>query len=156
MIWITALDYNTMFCCDRHDDDIFDLDDFLPGTMYNGSSSILSTKRKNPPQNKYRPTKERSGLDNSLIKWLIQASEDDPLHGVQATYDILSDPNQSALVRTPFKQLQSPNDITKLFDEMEEWGNEWAALLFKEVQDYEKGLADIRVSDKQASQNVQI
>jgi hypothetical protein len=78
---ITALDYNTMFCCDHHDDDVFDLDDFLPGILYNGSSSTLSMKRKNPPRNKYHPTKERSALDNRIIKWLIKASKDDPLHG---------------------------------------------------------------------------
>jgi hypothetical protein len=149
---ITALVYNTPFCCDRHDDDIFDLEDFLPGPLYTGNLFSSSVKRKKPaPRKTYCPTVERPDLDKRLIKWLNEANENDHLRGFRATYDILSDHNRFLLGHASPKELKSPADITKLLGETAEWGSEWAALIFAEIRSYDKHLSEARDVRKEVS-----
>ncbi|KAF8219375.1 hypothetical protein L208DRAFT_1340882, partial [Tricholoma matsutake] len=70
--------------------------------------------------------KEREALDHRLIQWLTTASQNDHLLAV----DILSDCNHAILVCTHPALLASPNAITKLLDETEEWQEEWSTLVF--------------------------
>ena len=145
-----ALHYNTTFCCDRHDDDVFDLDEFLPSPMYTSVLPTTLTKRKEPPapRVKKRLVKDRQALDRRLIQWLISASQDDHLCGVRAVVDILSDRNRSILVCAHPASLSSPDIITKLLDETGEWGEEWSAPLLDVIRQYDKDISSSVVKNK--------
>ncbi|KAF8241150.1 hypothetical protein L208DRAFT_1464151 [Tricholoma matsutake] len=145
----TALHFNTTFCCDRHKDDVFDLNDFLPSPLYTGTSMSTLTKRKAPaPHVKRRVVKDWQALDLHLIKWLTSASENDPLHGVQSVVDILSDHNRAMLICANPALLFSPCTITKLLDETQEWAEEWSALLLDVIRQYDNELAASGVNNK--------
>jgi hypothetical protein len=140
------------FCCDRHDDDVFDLNEFLPSPLYTDVPSTIGTKRKEPPtpRVKKRVVKEREALDHRLIQWLTTASQNDHLRGVQAAVDILSDRNRAILVCTHPALLASPNAITKLLDETEEWQEEWSTLVFDVIRQYDKDIAASGVTNRES------
>ena len=148
-VWSTALHFDTPFCCDRHEDDVFDLNDFLPSLLYTAALTTTLTKRKAPaPRVKRRMVKDRQALDLRLIQWLISASENDPLCGVRSVVDILSDHNRAMLICANPASLSSPHTITKLLDETEEWAEEWSAQLLGVIHQYDKELAASGVKDK--------
>ncbi|KAF8232045.1 hypothetical protein L208DRAFT_1274104, partial [Tricholoma matsutake] len=92
--------------------------------------------------------KEREALDHCLIQWLTTASQNDHLHGMQVAVDILSDCNHAILVCTHPASLASPNTITKLLDETEEWQEEWSTLIFDEICQYDKDIAASGVTNR--------
>ena len=125
----SALSYTTKFCCDRHSDG-FNLQDFLPGKIYEPSPLVTKKRGKYP---KYRATKDRPALDHQLMQWLEKEHEGDE-------YDILSHLQRVKLVRTQAKDLHNPGDITLLLGESREWEAEWAFKLFALLQQYEAEL----------------
>ena len=141
-----ALRYNTIFCCDRHGDNVFDLDDFVPGSVFN-SFANTAVKCKDPPtaHSKNCPVKQRHMLDDHLIKWLITTTQSD---GSRAGCDILSDQNCSLLVRAPPNSLHSPSHITQLLDETAEWEKDWAALLLEVISMYDKQIVVVLSTSK--------
>ncbi|KAF8055298.1 P-loop containing nucleoside triphosphate hydrolase protein [Lyophyllum atratum] len=138
-----ALDFITKFCCDRHEDTIFDLADFLPGKIYTGDPPLPPTKRKKAV--KYRAKKDRNRLDALLVNWLQTVTQD----GYQEAYDILAFPQRFTLVRTLPKLIRSPADLARLLGETEEWQLEWAASLFELVSGYDRELAALALQEKQ-------
>lgn len=78
---------------------------------------------------KYRNTKDRSALDSRLISWLQAATDNDPLQGVRATYDILSHAQRVKLVRAVPNSISSAATLVELLEETTEWGAEWAAIV---------------------------
>ncbi|KAF8239240.1 hypothetical protein L208DRAFT_1238715, partial [Tricholoma matsutake] len=94
--------------------------------------------------------KEREALDHRLIQWLTTASQNDHLHGVRMAVDILSDCNRAILVCTHPALLASPNTITKLLDETEEWQEEWSTLVFDVIQQYDKDIAALGVTNRES------
>lgn len=65
-----ALAYNTQWCCDRHDDAVFNLEDFLSSSSYSEEPIKLPDTRKRKKRPKYRPTLDRPALDDRIIVWL--------------------------------------------------------------------------------------
>ena len=55
-------------------------------------------------------------------------------------YDILSFQQRLDLVRAHPRTIQSPQDITKLLKETEEWSDEWAESLFLVISQYDKDI----------------
>ncbi|KDR79157.1 hypothetical protein GALMADRAFT_63303 [Galerina marginata CBS 339.88] len=142
----TAVKYTSQFCCDRHDDG-FDLQLFLPGTLY----KITGEKRKadslaDGPSTKLRPKADRIILDNKIIEWLKSEIEQDPIG--RPYYHILSDDQKKTLVRISSKDLQSSSTITNALDETEEWATQWASKLF--VLIFEHDLATKEASKAKA------
>ncbi|KAF8054015.1 P-loop containing nucleoside triphosphate hydrolase protein [Lyophyllum atratum] len=137
-----ALDFLTEFCCDRHQDSVFDLSDFLPGPIYTGDPPVGPIKRKKPPV--YRNKKDRYALDACLITWLKITTQD----GRRAAYDILASLQRRTLVRAQPKSINCPAAITKLLGETDEWARDWAEPLFKIVTEYDKGLEAIVIHEK--------
>ena len=102
----------------------------------------------------YCPIVEQPNLDKCLTKWLNEANKNNHLWGFRATYNILSDHNQFLLGCASLKELKSLANITRLLGETVEWGCEWAALIFAEIQSYDKHLSDVRDVQKKASGKV--
>jgi hypothetical protein len=128
-----ALEYDTKFCCDRHDDKDWNIANFLPGPMFHNVLNA-AVKRKVPPaRSKTRPVKQRLALDNQLIEWLMVSVKSSNRAGC----DILSDQNRGLLVRASCNSLRSPADITKLLDETAEWEEDWAASLLQVISKYD-------------------
>ncbi|KAK0458767.1 uncharacterized protein EV420DRAFT_1642489 [Desarmillaria tabescens] len=94
-----ALHYSGPFCCDRHND-AFNLQNFLPGPIYNPQSSEASSKRK-PNREKYRlPKAHRIILQRRLEDWRRTEHEADALKSVRPRYFILSDSHIVTLAKT--------------------------------------------------------
>lgn len=139
---LTALAYNTQFCCDRHTDEVFDLEDFLPGAIFTSIPVSPSLKRKKRPT--YRRICDRAALDDRIISWLQTSSEQDPLRGIRAMYDILSHKQRSKLVRAPAKSICTAAKLVELLEETEEWRGEWANSLLEVVVAYDRELAETK------------
>lgn len=136
---ITALEFHTEWCCDRHVDEVFDLDDFLPSSIFTGNKDEPSLKRKKRPT--YRRVCDRAELDTRIISWLQSASEQDPLRGVRAMYDILSHKQRTKLVRAPAKSIRSTSKLAEILEETAEWKGEWADSLLEVIIMYDADLA---------------
>lgn len=122
----------------------------LPGPLFklqDVSATTGSNKRKNDnldgnpePKKKYRPVKEREELDTRLIQWLTQEHERDTNLLFRSQYDILSLTHRTTLVRTRMEEMSSPEAITALLGETDEWGTEFASKIFEVIQTYETSL----------------
>jgi hypothetical protein len=119
---------------------------------------VASTKRKNnnsdgnpEPKKKYRPVKEREDLDTQFIRWLNEEHERDNDLLFRSQYDILSLSHRTTLVRTRVEEMPSPEAITALLGETEEWGSEFASKIFKLIQMYETSLPTRKKSRKRVS-----
>ena len=122
----------------------------LPGPLFklhDVSATTGSNKRKNDnsdgnpePKKKYRPVKEREELDTRLIQWLTQEHERDTNLLFRSQYDILSLSHRTTLVRTRMEEMSSPEAITALLGETDEWGTEFASKIFEVIQTYETSL----------------
>lgn len=84
----------------------------------------------------YRKKVDRVALDTRIIEWLKMAAGADPLHGVRATYDILSTSQRAVLVRTAPNKIKFASDIRQLLEETDEWEAEWAGSLFELISNY--------------------
>ncbi|KAF8221223.1 hypothetical protein L208DRAFT_1329412, partial [Tricholoma matsutake] len=135
----TALHYETMFCCDDHNDG-FVLANFLPGPLFSEKPPIGSSKRKKGPCVTYQKIVNWPALDSHVIEWLQNVNSNDLLHGIQMMYNILSFLQRLDLVHAHSRTIQSPQDITKLLEETEEWSNEWAEPLFLMISQYDKDI----------------
>ncbi|KAF8871179.1 P-loop containing nucleoside triphosphate hydrolase protein [Infundibulicybe gibba] len=133
-----ALDFHTEFCCDRHPDSPFDLQQMLPGSIFPGDPPPRPGKRKQP-NTKYRPTHERSTLDLRIILWLESRVNANP-NCPRTTYDILTHQQRLTLVRTPATLIPSANSIVQLLGESDEWEANYATSLYKVFEDYASDL----------------
>lgn len=84
--------------------------------------------------------KERAELDARLIQWLTQVQELDDGLLFRSQYDILSVSQRTTLVRTPIEDLKTPENITTLLGESDEWGSEFASKLFQLIHMYDASL----------------
>jgi hypothetical protein len=99
-----------------------------------------STASKRKKRAVYRKPNEREGLDTAIVKWVRAVFENDPLRGTRTIYDILSYNQRLKLVCAPQDSVQTPEAITALLEESEEWAGEWAAPLYQVVKDYDLSL----------------
>jgi hypothetical protein len=56
---------------------------------------------------------------------------------------ILSDTQHVTLTHTNLSKLESPEDITALLEESDEWGTEWAAKVFEVITQFNQEYASI-------------
>ena len=142
--------YTTTICCDsesdHQDQPRFDLQKFLPGTIFtepplNNNSSNLNKRKKSARTTVYRPVKERVALDFRLIQWLQTEHLIDDLRAVRPIYHILSLAQRLTLVRAQSKDIQKPLDVTRLIGESIEWAAEWEEKVFSVIQVYDRDLA---------------
>jgi hypothetical protein len=128
------------YCCNGTECDggRFNLQELIPGKLAEASPDP-STGQKSK-RNVYCPTQERPYLDFQLIKWLQQAHQADPCHAVCPPDLILSETQRrqrASLVRADPKTLKSTKDITVLLQESDDWGDEWSAILFEVITQFE-------------------
>jgi hypothetical protein len=102
----------------------------------------------------YRKTNEREGLDEAIVKWVRSAFENDPLRGTRAIYDILTYSQRLKLVCAPPESVRTPEAVTALLEESEEWEREWAAPLCQVVRDYDSGLKTSATVQKESTKVV--
>ena len=132
---ISALDYTDEFCCDRHQDDVFDLNDHLPALTYEPVNTTVMKRKARPI---YRPKVDRLPLDSRIIAWLKSSSENDPLCGVRTMDGILSFRQRVKLVRATPDPVHSAGIIVNLLEETEEWGSEWGGSLAELISAYDR------------------
>jgi hypothetical protein len=142
-----ALDFWTEFCCSHHCEIMFDIAKFLLGPLFE-LAAPTATKRK--AGTVYRPIPEREILDQNVIKWLKDSSENDPLRGVRTIYDILSIPARRKLVSAAPGSVRSSEAIISLLEETPEWGEEWSASLLEVIAKFDCDLASQKVAGKRA------
>ena len=116
------------------------LANFLPGPLFSETPPIGSSKRKKGPRVTYQKVVDRPTLDSHVIEWLRNASSNNVLHSIRMMYNILSFQQRLDLVRAHPRTIQSPQDITKLLKETEEWSDEWAESLFLVISQYYKDI----------------
>ena len=127
--------YTSEFCCDQHDDG-FNLQFFLPGTLYR----ITGEKRKADSQAdgtsaKLWPKADQIILDNKIIECLKGETTQDPISCPY--HHILSDDQKKTLIQIASKDLQSSSTITEALKETEEWGTQWAGKLFHLILEHD-------------------
>ena len=77
----TALNYETMFCSDHHNDG-FVLANFLPGPLFSETPPIGSSKHKKGPRVTYQKVVNWPAFDSHVIEWLRNVNSNDLLHSV--------------------------------------------------------------------------
>lgn len=133
---LLGTEFTSTFCCDRHDNS-FDLQAFLPGTIYKLEASTGEKQKvvSSGTSAKLRPKADRISLDDKIIQWLKDKVAQDP--SGRPYYHILSDSQKKTLIRIPSKDLQSPANIIQVLDESEEWGALWAGKLFHLISEHD-------------------
>ncbi|EPQ53881.1 P-loop containing nucleoside triphosphate hydrolase protein [Gloeophyllum trabeum ATCC 11539] len=123
-----ALNYSKKYCCDRHDDNEFDLSRFVPGEVWAPSKVTKgNAKRKRSP--KLRRKDERPLLEDDLRKWRRDIYKTmDFVFGPPS--DILTDDGIKTLSKTLPQSLRYPADIVAILAEAADWAQTWSKLVF--------------------------
>ncbi|KAG6905096.1 hypothetical protein DXG01_004885, partial [Tephrocybe rancida] len=144
---LTTLEFHTDFCCDRHDDSVFDLADFLPGELYYGdplADPNEAVKLKWP--HVYRKKKDQYALEDRILTWLQSAAT--ATDQTQAMYDILAFPQHQVLIRALFKTINTVSKMAAFLEETLKWEEEWGQSLFDVIEQYEGELMEAVVQEK--------
>lgn len=127
-----AIDYTTPFCCDRHNDG-FNIEDYLPGKLYQGPPSA---EAKEPSQAaKARAKAEREHLEDKVIDWVYAQAASDLDN--RPTYEILSLEKTKILLRIESKDVTSARAIMEAIDETEEWLEEYGQSLYNVLFEFD-------------------
>jgi hypothetical protein len=131
---IAAVKYTTKFCCDRHQNG-FNLQDFVPGTIFTGKDDKVPAEKKKRAV--YRPVKDRVALEESIHTWRRHVHANDSVRMVMPARWIIDDGQIKTLAATLPSALSCPETITRILGKPSEWSKQYAHSLFNVIQKYE-------------------
>ncbi|KAF8871288.1 P-loop containing nucleoside triphosphate hydrolase protein [Infundibulicybe gibba] len=135
----TALEFTGRWCCDRHVGNGFDLAQLFLGPIFTGDEPPPSIPKRK--RIKYRPVKERDGLEHQLKIWLYNAYMNSPHRFSQRASLILDEPSIHSLVKVDPKNIKTPSDITQILNQTTEWESNWSRPIYKVITAYDRSLS---------------
>lgn len=127
--------FTTPYCCDAHNDG-FKLQDFLPGLLWSGNTTLLDPHPAKSTQPS-RPSKQKKELTRKLYDWLLHTHSTNSLAFAQPMYTILADLQIKTLVRRPAGSFTLVEEVTTALDQNSKWETQWASKILGIITEFD-------------------